>query len=86
MTLEVINNVAIIGHVNPIVNCNDTGSVMFISCSNVTIEGVKWKGCGSVNNLEVMAYNTSNIVIQSYSFHHSTGKAVTLLNFQEMCP
>jgi len=73
-----VENITIIGHGNPTVNCNGIGSVKFVSCNNVTIEGVSWERCGSVNNSGMEFYKAFNIAIQSCSFHHSTGKAVTL--------
>ena len=76
--LEGVNNITIIGQGNPTVNCNDIGSVKFVSCNNVTIEGINWKRCASFTNPGMEFYNTSNIAIQSSSFHHSTDKAVTL--------
>ena len=84
--LKGVNNITIVGKGDPIVNCNDTGSVKFVSCNNVTIEGVNWERCGSVNNPGIEFNNASNITIQSCSFQHSTGKAVSLSKFQEMCP
>jgi len=78
VTLKRVSNITIIGQGYPTVNCNDVGSVKFLSSNKVTIVGVNWKKCGSVNNPGMEFYNTSNITIQSCSFYHSTGKAVTL--------
>ena len=50
VTLEGLNNVTIIGQGSPTVNCKDTGSLKFISCYNVTIEGISWEKCGSVTD------------------------------------
>jgi len=73
-----VNNITIIGQGNPTVNCNDIGSVRFVSCNNITIKSVNWERCGSVNNPGIEFNNSSNIAIQNCSFHHSTGKAVSL--------
>ena len=78
VTLEGVKNIRVIGQGNPTVYCNDIGSVKFVSCNNVTIEGVNWERCGSVKNPGIEFYNTSNIAILSCSFHHSTGKAVSM--------
>ena len=78
VTIQGVNSIAIIGQNNSNVSCNDIGSVKFVSCNNVTIKGVNWERCGSVYNPGLQFYNTSNIAIQNCSFHHSTGKAVTL--------
>ena len=76
--LKGVNNITIVGQGDPIVNCNYNRSVKFVSCNNVTIEGVNWERCGSVNSPGIEFNNTSNITIESCSFHHSTGKAVSL--------
>ena len=73
-----VNNITIIGQGSPTVNCSDIQLVKFVSCNNVTIEGVNWKRCGSVNNPGMEFHNTSNIAIQNCSFHHSTDKTVLL--------
>ena len=73
-----INNIIIIGQGDSTVNCNSIGSVKFVSCNNVSVEGLTGKGVVSVNNPGMRFHNTSNIAIQSCSFHHSTSRAVTL--------
>ena len=78
VTLEGLNNITIIGQENPTVNCNDIGSVKFVACNNVTIEGVIWERCGFDNAPGIKFYNSSDIVLQSSSFHHSVGQAVVL--------
>ena len=42
-----LSNIAIIGQGNPTVNYIASGSVKFVSCFNITIEGIIWKGSGS---------------------------------------
>ena len=78
-------NIAITGHNNPTVNCNDSGGLNFISCCNCTIEGITWNGCGAgnISNNEnvypiLQLFNSSNITIMSCSFQHSIGQAVVL--------
>ena len=78
-------NIAITGHNNPTVNCNDSGGLNFISCCNCTIEGITWNGCGArniSNNDNVypvlQLFNSSNITIRSCLFQHSIGQAVVL--------
>ena len=81
--LEGLNNITIIGQGNPTVNCNDIGSVKFVSCYNVTIEGVNWELYGSINLPAypgVKFYNSSNIFIKDSSFHCSRQHAVVLSN------
>ena len=83
-------NVAITGYNNPTVNCNNSGGLHFISCSNCTIEGITWKKCGSrnisgdENTYPVLQLaSSSNIIIQNCSFQHSVGQAVVLLGVSE---
>ena len=76
VTLEGLENIMIIGHRNPVVKCNDVGAVKFISCKNVTIEGIQWEGCGSKDHPGIEFYNSSNVSIERCSFHNSKGKSV----------
>ena len=81
VTLEGLYNITIIGQGNPTVNCNDIGSVKFVSCNNVAIEGVNWERCGSTKLSAypgIQFYNSSNIFIIDSSFYNSTGQAVVL--------
>ena len=78
-------NITITGYNNPTVNCNNSGGLHFISCSNCTIEGITWKRCGGRNiSDDEIAYpilqltNCSNIIIQNCSFQHSMSQAVVL--------
>ena len=78
-------NIAITGHNNPTVNCNNSGGLNFISCCNCTIEGITWNGCGArnISNNEnvypvLQLFNSSNITIRSCLFQHSIGQAVVL--------
>ena len=79
-------NVAITGHNNPTVYCNNSGGLHFISCYNCTIEGITWKGCGAINISAVDhdAYpvleltNSSQVMIQNCLFQQSIGQAVVL--------
>ena len=80
VNLENIENITIIGHRNPTVKCNGVGSVRFVSCNNVTIEGINWESCGSKNMSGIRIDNSSHIKIQDCLFHNSTGQAVALMN------
>ena len=60
-TLEGLENITIIGHKNPVVYCNNTGAIKFISCKNVTIEGIWWKHCGSILYPAIEFYNSSTL-------------------------
>ena len=78
-----LENVSIVGHNNPTVNCTNIGGIHFTSCHNCVFQGIIWHGCGSGNldtNAEPglkLSYS-SNITIQNCSFQHSIGQAVVL--------
>ena len=76
-----LENVSIIGHNKPTVNCT-SGGIHFTFYHNCVIQGITWDGCGSKinNHIEpgVKLYNTSNVTIQKCSFLHSVGQAVAL--------
>ena len=73
VTLEGLENIMIIGHRNPVVKCNDVGAVKFISCKNITIEGIQWEGCGSKDYPGIEFYNSSsNVSFERCSFNNST--------------
>ena len=84
MQLMDVNNISIIGHNNPTVDCNNTGALHFMSSHNITIKGIKWKRCGTVNNknhrpgLEI--YNCSDVIIKDSSFKFSAGRSLALVN------
>ena len=78
-----LENVSVVGHNNPTVNCTDVGGIHFTFCHNCIIQGIIWHGCGS-ENLDATAEPglklscSSNITIQNCSFQHSIGQAVVL--------
>ena len=78
-----LENVSIIGHNNPTVNCKTVGGVHFNCCHNCIIQGITWNECGTKvinNNTEpglALSYST-NIIINNCLFQHSKGQAVLL--------
>ena len=78
-----LENVSIIGHNNPTVNCKGVGGIHFTFCHNCIIQGITWDRCGTeiiVNDIVPglkLSYS-SNIIIQNCSFQHSIGQAVVL--------
>ncbi|XP_065895726.1 probable outer membrane protein pmp15 [Dysidea avara] len=76
--LEGLENIMIIGHRNPVVKCNDVGAVKFISCKNITIEGIQWEECGSKDYPGIEFYNSSNVSLKTCSFHNLKGRSVLL--------
>ena len=79
---EVLNleNISIIGHNNPTVNCKNGGAVHFILCRSCIIQGITWDGCGTEHEptAGLMLWYSSNITIQNCLFQHSIGQAVVL--------
>ena len=81
-TIEGVENITIIGHRNPVIKCNYIGAVKFISCKNVTIEGIQWEKCGSKDHPGIEFYNSSDVSFERCSFYSSEGTSVSL---SEMC-
>jgi len=77
-----LENISIIGHNNPTVNCKNAGGIHFNFCYNFIIQGITWDGCGRKidgNTKPGIKLNYfSNITIQNCSFQHSKGPAVAL--------
>ena len=83
ITLADHNNISIIGHHNPTINCSNAGGVKFMNCQNCMIEGITWQGCGikivNVSTFPAIAFDHSiNITVHNCTFKHSVGQAVVL--------
>ena len=84
VTIDHVDDITINGVNSPTVHCTNTGGVHFISCSNVTITGIIWEGCGyndagtSYISPAMEFYNSSNITIEGCSFYNSIGQGVVL--------
>ena len=84
--LNGLQNIQIIGYNNPTVYCYNTsiiiGALQFESCTNCTIRGITWSGCGGVlldNNYPVLEFdNSSNVKIEKCTFKRSKGQVVVL--------
>ena len=68
-----LENVTIIGHNNPTVNCRNVERIHFTYCQNCIIQGITWDRCNTVK----LSYS-SNVTVQSCSFQHSVGQAIVL--------
>ena len=84
VTASDIENVSIIGHNNPTVNCKSIGRIHITFCKNCIIQGIIWDKCGikHIDNhteLGLMLSYSSTVTIQNCSFQHSVGQAVVLL-------
>ena len=80
VSLVGLENVSIIGHDNPTVNCDNGGGIYFDNCHNCTIIGITWKKCGNKtdNKPAIELYNSSNIIIQNCSFLLSQTQVIAL--------
>ena len=83
VTASDIENVSIIGHNSPTVNCKGIGRIHMNFCKNCTIQGITWDECGTKNidnHIEpcVMLSYSSTVTIQNCSFQRSVGQAVVL--------
>ena len=83
VTVSHLENVSIIGHNNPTVNCNSAGGINITFCNNCIIQGITWDRCGTENISNdtepglKLSYS-SNVTIQSCFFQQSVGQAVVL--------
>jgi len=81
LVLEYFENITIVGHENVTVYIQSDGSVKFVSCKDVTIDGINWKNCGpriKTSQPKIEFYNSSEVVIHNCSFHHIKGPAIVL--------
>ena len=73
-----LENVSIIGHNNPTVNCENSGAIYFDFCRNCVIQDITWNGCGTDTEAGIRLGDSFNIVIKNCSFQYSRGQAVAL--------
>ena len=80
ISLRDFQNISIIGHDNPTINCNKFGGIYFENCRNCTITGITWEKCGTKNGNKpaIELYNSSEIIIQNCSFQHSVTQVLAL--------
>ena len=83
------SNISIIGHNNPTVMCVNHSGLALHYCSNLTIEGITFIGCGATYGIYDIVYidtpaldvhGCNNIRIQKCSFQYSMGQVITLQN------
>ena len=80
VTLVALDNISIIGHNNPTVNCDNAGGIHFYNCHNCSIIGITWEKCGDKTDSKpaLELYNSSNITIQNCSFKLSQTQVIAL--------
>ena len=77
-----LQNVTVIGHNNPTVNCK-AGGIYFTFCNNCIIQSITWDGCGiempyNLNEPGIKINYSSNVTIKNCCFQHSIGQALVL--------
>ena len=80
MLLRNLQNILIIGHGSPTINCDGVGGVYFENCYNCTVTGITWDKCGSNNGSKpaIEIYNSSHVMIQNCTFQHSITRALQI--------
>ena len=83
-----LQNVSIIGHNNPTVNCKSFGGLYFTFIHNFIMQGITWDGCGTEIPYNLTAPGlklnySSNVIIQNCCFQHSIGQALVLSEVSE---
>ena len=78
-----IENVTIIGHNNPTVNCKRFGGIHFTFCQNCIFQGITWDGCSTENTDNhteplIVLTQSSNIIINNCYFQCLKGQALLL--------
>ena len=78
--LRDLQNISIIGHNNPTVNCDNAGGIHFEHCHNCTITGIVLENCGTTNERKpaIKLYNSSDVMIENCTFQHSTTQALVI--------
>ena len=80
--LKFLNNISIIGYNNVTVICVNSSGLILYWCSDVTIEGITWIGCGgyasTYSPVIFLQYFSSNILIQKCTFQYSLRVAILL--------
>ena len=79
--LQFLTNVSIIGENNFTVLCYSPGFLYIYNCTNLTIEGIRWIGCGHDEVDEpipkpVIQADYSAVKIQKNTFQYSMGQAI----------
>ena len=78
-----LENISIVRHNNPTVNCKSVGGLHFTFCHNCIMKGITWNECGTedVNNYTdpgLALSCSTNVTINNCSFQYSKGQAVLL--------
>ena len=79
VTVSDLENVSIIGHNNPTVNCRNVSEMQFTFSHHLIIQGITWIGCGTKHTTPgLLLGQSSNVTIQNCTFQQSVGQAIVL--------
>ena len=82
VTVSDLENVSIIGHNNPTVNCRNVSEMQFTFSRHFIIQGITWIGCGTdnINHTKpgLSMIHSFNVTIQNCTFQQSVGQAIVL--------
>ena len=82
VTVSDLENVSIIGHNNPTVNCRNVSEMQFTFSRHLIIQGITWIGCGTdnINHTKpgLSLSHSFNVTIQNCTFQQSVGQAIVL--------
>ena len=78
ISLTKLDNVSIIGSKNHSLICINNVGLQLKQCSNITIEGLNWVGCGADTTPVINILNSSDVTLQNCLFQQSQGPAVVI--------
>ena len=80
ISLTKLYNVSIIGSKNHSITCvnNYNAGLQIKHCSNITIEGLIWVGCGADTTPVINISNSSNVTLKNCLFQQSRGPMVVM--------
>ena len=80
-----IENVTVIGHGTPTINCTNFGGMYFTFCHYLIVQAITWDGCGTEgiddhSKPALKLSDSSNILVKNCSFQYSKAQVVLLSN------
>ena len=78
VTISNQNTIEIVGNKDTVVACNDTGGILFLNCTNVSISGITWDHCGGASAGGVSVNYSECLLINSCKFQNSLAYGLTV--------
>ena len=76
--LTKLDNISIIAHKNHSIMCVNNAGLQVEQCSNITIKGVDWSGCGAYSTPVINIFKSSDVTLQNCLFEQSKAQAVVI--------